>query len=52
MEKRNKYIDRYLSQDLLYKKIHPSRNAEFGRGCSTFLGILKMMTVGLKNRFC
>ena len=30
MEKRNKYMDGYLSRDLLYQKIHPLRDAAFG----------------------
>ena len=30
MEKRYKYMDGYLSRDLLCQKIHPLRNAAFG----------------------
>ena len=33
MEKRYKYIDGYLSRDLLYQKFHPLRDAAFGADC-------------------
>ena len=33
MEKRYKYMDGYLSRDLLYQKIHPLRDAAFGADC-------------------
>ena len=33
MEKRYKYIDRHLSQDLLYQKIHPLGDAAFDADC-------------------
>ena len=48
MEKRYKYMDRYLSLDLLYQKIHPLRHAAFGADCLTSFKILKILTVGLK----
>ena len=48
MEKRYKYMDGYLSRDLLYQKIHPLRDAAFGAACLTPLRILKTVTVGLK----
>ena len=48
MEKRYKYMDGYLSRDLLYQKIHPLRDATFGADCSIPLRILKIITVGLK----
>ena len=51
MEKRYKYMDGYLSGDLLYQKIHPLRDAAFGADCLTPLRILKIVTVGLKNGF-
>ena len=46
--KRYKYMDGYLSRDLLYQKIYPLRDAEVGADCLTPLKILKMITVGLK----
>ena len=49
MEKRYKYVVPYLSRDLLYQKIHPSRDAAFGADCLIPLGIMKIITVGLKN---
>ena len=51
--KRYKYIDGYLSRDLLHQKIYPLRNAAFGADAdsSTPLRILKIRTVGLKNGF-
>ena len=52
MEKRYKYIDGYLSRDLLYQKIYPLRDAAFGVDCLTSFKILKILTVGLKNGFC
>ena len=51
MEKRYKYIDGYLSRDLLYQKIHPLRDAAFGADCLTSFKILRIVTVGLKNGF-
>ena len=51
MEKRYKYIDGYLSRDLLYQKINPLRHAAFDADCLTSLKILKIITVGLKNGF-
>ena len=48
MEKRYKYIDGYLSQDLIYQKIHQLRDAAFGAYCLTPFRILKIITVGLK----
>ena len=48
MEKRYKYMDGYLSLDLLYPKIHPLRDAAFGADGSTSFTILKILTVGLK----
>ena len=49
--KRYKYMDGYLSRDLLYQKIHPLRGAAFGANCLTSFKILKVVTVGLKNGF-
>ena len=37
--KQYKYMDGYLSQDLLYQKIHPLQDAAFGVDCLTPLGI-------------
>ena len=51
MGKRYKYVGGYLSRDLLYQKIHPLRDAEFGSDCLTLLKILKIITVGLKHQF-
>ena len=48
MEKRYKYMDGYLSRDLLYQKIHPLRDAAFGADCLTSFKTLKIITVGLK----
>ena len=48
MEKRYKYMDGYLSRDLLYQNIHPLRDAAFGADCLTPLRILKIRTVGIK----
>ena len=48
MEKRYKYMDEYLSRDLLYKNIHPLGDAAFGAECLTPVRILKIVTVGLK----
>ena len=48
MEKRYKYIDGYISQDLLCQIIHPSRDAAVGADCSTSFRILKVIIVGLK----
>ena len=44
-------MDGYLSRDLLYQKIHPLRDAALGADCLTSFKILKILTVGLKNRF-
>ena len=49
MEKRYKYIDGYLSQDLLYQKIHLLRGAAFGADCLIPFKILKSVIVGLKK---
>ena len=48
MGKRYKYMDGYLSRDLLYQKIHPLRDAAFGAICLTSLRIWKIVTVGLR----
>ena len=48
MEKRYRYVDGYLSRDLLYQKIHPLRDAASDADCLTPLRILKIVTVGLK----
>ena len=48
MEKRYKYMDGYLSQDILYQKIHPLQDASFDADCLTSFNFLKMITVGLK----
>ena len=48
MEKRYKYMEGYLSRDLLYQKIHPLRDAALGTDCLTSFKILKILTVGLK----
>ena len=47
--KRYKYMNGYLSRDLLYQKIRPLRDAAFGADCLTSLSILKIITIGLKN---
>ena len=52
MEKRCKYMDGFLSRDLLYQKIHQLRYAAFGADCLTSFKTLKIITVGLKNEFC
>ena len=44
-------MDGYLRRDLPYQKIYPLRDAAFGADCLTPLRILKITTVGLKNRF-
>ena len=51
MEKWYRYIDGYLSRDLLYQKTHPLRDAAFGVDSLTPLKILKIITVGLKMDF-
>ena len=51
MEKRYKHIDGYLSRDLLYQKIHPLRDAEFGADWLNSFRILKILIVGLRNGF-
>ena len=51
MEKRYKYMDGYLSRDLLYQKVHPLRDAVFGADFLPSFKILKIITVGLKNGF-
>ena len=48
MEKRYKYMDGYLSRDLIFQIIHPLRDAAFGADCLTPLRISKIITVGLK----
>ena len=48
MEKRYKYMDGYLSRDLLYQNIHPLRDPAFGADCLTSFKILKIITIGLK----
>ena len=40
MEKQYKYIDGYLSQDLLYQKVRQLQDAAFGADCLTPLRIL------------
>ena len=45
MEKRYKYVVPYLSQDLVYQKIHPSRDAAFGADCLTPFRILNVIMV-------
>ena len=49
MAKQYKCMDGYLSRDLLYQKLHLLRDAAFGADCSTPLGILTIITVGLKK---
>ena len=51
MEKWYKYMDGYLSRDLLYQKIFPLRDAAFIADCLTSFKILKIITVGQKNGF-
>ena len=48
MEKWYKYVDGYLSRDLLYQKIHPLQDAVFGADCLTPLRTFEITTVGLK----
>ena len=48
MEKRYKYVVPYLSQDLIYQRIHPLRDAAFGADCLTPFRIFKITIVGLK----
>ena len=48
MEKRYKYMDGYLSRDLLYQKTIRLRDAAFGADCLTSFKVLKLITVGLK----
>ena len=48
MEKWYKFVVPYLSRDLLYRKIHPLRDAAFGADCLTPLRLLKIITVSLK----
>ena len=48
MEKRYKDIVPYLSQDLIYQKIHPLRDAAFDPDCLTPFRILEIITVGLE----
>ena len=43
MEKRYKYIVPYLSRDLIYRKIHPLRDAAFGADCLTPFRTLKIV---------
>ena len=50
MEKRYKYMDGYLSLDLLYQNIHPLRDAAFGADCLTPLRILTIITIGEQKR--
>ena len=45
MEKWYKYVVPYLSQDLIYQKIHPLRDAAFGADCLTPFRILKIIIV-------
>ena len=49
MEKRYKYVVPYLSQDLIYQKIHPLRDAAFGGDCLTPFRILKIIIADLKK---
>ena len=51
MEKRYKYMDGYISRDLLYQKIHSLLDAAFDADCLTLFRILKIITVGLKMDF-
>ena len=50
MGKRCKYMDGYLSRDLLYQKINPLRDVAFGEDCLTSFRILKIITAGIKKR--
>ena len=45
MENRYKYMNGYLSRDLLYQKIHPLGDAAFGADCLASFQILKIITV-------
>ena len=49
MGKRYKYMDRYLSRDLLYQKIHPLRDAAFGADCLTSFKIIKFYKMDSGN---
>ena len=51
MGKKYKYMDGYLSRDLICQKIDPLRDAAFGEDCLTSIKILKIITVGPKNGF-
>ena len=51
MKKRYKCMDGYLSQDLLYQKIHPLRGTAFGADCLISFKTLKIVTVGPRNGF-
>ena len=51
MEKRFKYMDGYISRDLLYQKIYSLLDAAFDADCLTPFRILKIITVGLKMDF-
>ena len=51
MEKRHKYMDGYLSRDLLYQENYPLRYAAFGADYLISFKNLKILTVGLKNGF-
>ena len=42
MEKRYKYVVPYLSEDLIYQKIHPLRDAAFGADSLISFRILKI----------
>ena len=48
MEKRYKCVVPYLSQDLIFQKIHPLRNAAFGADCLTPFRSLKIIILVLK----
>ena len=48
MEKRYKYMDGYLSRDLLHQKIHLLLDAAFVAYCLTSFKILKIVRLGLK----
>ena len=48
MEKRYKYVAPYLRPDLIYRKVHPLRDAALGVDCFTPFRILKIIIVGLK----
>ena len=51
MEKRYEYIVSYLSRDLVYQKIHPLGDSAFDADCLTHLRVLKIVVVGLKDKF-